>query len=286
MPPKLPPNDPLAWTTILTQMFGPKVVEPVMNLAWTPEVAVALFRKEANEMLVGKMVPDSGVPDVNTPEAGIVRRRPHVGRHQGHAPGPRGRRGQHHPGHRRGDTGTEPAQLLRDQRRVGRHGRQPGRPGRRRRQVRGTGGGGGRGRPRLEGVPQRRGRGGHPGLNAKDRIGAGPWRNQKRSDDRRQRRRPDRHASGSQPDDRREGRPPSRSTGTRCSPAPGPTARCTPGAPAPAGRRPPGWRSRASPPTPIPPSGSRRTCRAAPRRRWRRTATRAALLLRHHALGA
>jgi multiple sugar transport system substrate-binding protein len=67
---KLPPNDPVAWTTILTQIFGPKVVEPVMNLTWTPEVAVALFRKEASEVLAGKMVPDSGVPDVTTPEAG------------------------------------------------------------------------------------------------------------------------------------------------------------------------------------------------------------------------
>jgi hypothetical protein len=54
----------------LTQIFGPKVVEPVMNLAWTPEVAVALFSKEANEVLGGKTVPDSGVPDVTTPEAG------------------------------------------------------------------------------------------------------------------------------------------------------------------------------------------------------------------------
>src|SRR5206468_3813350 len=40
---KLPPNDPPAWTTILTQILTPKVEIPVMNLVWTPEMAVANF---------------------------------------------------------------------------------------------------------------------------------------------------------------------------------------------------------------------------------------------------
>ena len=59
---KLPPNDPITWTTILTQIFGPKVVDPIMNGLITPEEGVALFRREASQVLAGGMVPDSGVP--------------------------------------------------------------------------------------------------------------------------------------------------------------------------------------------------------------------------------
>jgi multiple sugar transport system substrate-binding protein len=57
---KLPPNDPPAWTPILTQIFDPKVVDPIMSGAATPEAAVALFRSEASLVLAGNPVPDSG----------------------------------------------------------------------------------------------------------------------------------------------------------------------------------------------------------------------------------
>jgi multiple sugar transport system substrate-binding protein len=59
---QLPPNDPPAWTAILTQVFTPKVENTVMNLVWTPEVAVAEFRREASELLLGHPVPDGGPP--------------------------------------------------------------------------------------------------------------------------------------------------------------------------------------------------------------------------------
>jgi multiple sugar transport system substrate-binding protein len=67
----LPPNDPPPWTTILTQVFNPKIVEGVMGLTLTPEAAVMLFRKEASAALMGQLVPDGGVYDANYPaEAG------------------------------------------------------------------------------------------------------------------------------------------------------------------------------------------------------------------------
>jgi len=58
----LPPNDPPAWTPILTGIFTPKVEVPVMNLIWTPEMAVGVFRTEATMVLMGKPVPDGGPP--------------------------------------------------------------------------------------------------------------------------------------------------------------------------------------------------------------------------------
>jgi multiple sugar transport system substrate-binding protein len=67
---KLPPNDPPAWTPILTQIFGPKVIEPIMYEVWTPEVAVAVFRTEASAVLAGSPVPDSGAPTLPSRDAG------------------------------------------------------------------------------------------------------------------------------------------------------------------------------------------------------------------------
>jgi multiple sugar transport system substrate-binding protein len=67
---KLPPVDPPAWTAILTQLFGPKVVDPIMYGVWTPEQAVALFRSEANELLAGRPLPDSGVPAIPHADGG------------------------------------------------------------------------------------------------------------------------------------------------------------------------------------------------------------------------
>jgi multiple sugar transport system substrate-binding protein len=67
----LPPNDPPAWTPILTGILTPKVEVPVMNLVWTPEMAVALFRSEATQVLMGKPVPDGGPPST-PPDAGAA----------------------------------------------------------------------------------------------------------------------------------------------------------------------------------------------------------------------
>ena len=61
---KLPPNDPPGWTTILTEILNAKIVPGIMYEAWTPEMGVALFRKEATDVLQGRPVPDGGRPDV------------------------------------------------------------------------------------------------------------------------------------------------------------------------------------------------------------------------------
>jgi pectin-derived oligosaccharide transport system substrate-binding protein len=47
----LPPNDPPAWTTILTTIFTPKVELPIMGKLISPKDGVALFRKEASAVL-------------------------------------------------------------------------------------------------------------------------------------------------------------------------------------------------------------------------------------------
>ena len=66
----LPPNDPPAWTTILTQIFNPKVVEGIMTGALTAQAGVELFRREATAVLAGQMAPDGGVDAVYPVEAG------------------------------------------------------------------------------------------------------------------------------------------------------------------------------------------------------------------------
>jgi multiple sugar transport system substrate-binding protein len=66
----LPPNDPVGWTKVLTEVFNPKVVESVMNLVWTPEMAMKVFRTEANELLAGRSLPDGGGVVPQTPDAG------------------------------------------------------------------------------------------------------------------------------------------------------------------------------------------------------------------------
>jgi multiple sugar transport system substrate-binding protein len=48
---KLPPNDPPAWTNILTTIFTPKVEKPVMAGTITPKQGVELFRTEASAAL-------------------------------------------------------------------------------------------------------------------------------------------------------------------------------------------------------------------------------------------
>jgi multiple sugar transport system substrate-binding protein len=48
---KLPPNDPPAWTTILTTIFTPKVEKPIIAGTITPEDGVELFRTEASAVL-------------------------------------------------------------------------------------------------------------------------------------------------------------------------------------------------------------------------------------------
>jgi len=50
---KLPPNDPPAWTTILTTIFTPKVARPIMREDVTPKDGVELFRGEASAVLAG-----------------------------------------------------------------------------------------------------------------------------------------------------------------------------------------------------------------------------------------
>jgi multiple sugar transport system substrate-binding protein len=47
----LPPNDPPAWTTILTTIFTPKVEQPVMRGEINPKKACEQFRVEANAIL-------------------------------------------------------------------------------------------------------------------------------------------------------------------------------------------------------------------------------------------
>jgi multiple sugar transport system substrate-binding protein len=64
---KLPPNDPPAWTTILTQIFTPKVEDPITYGVRTPEEAVAQFRAEATQVLATGLVPDSGAPSLDGP---------------------------------------------------------------------------------------------------------------------------------------------------------------------------------------------------------------------------
>jgi multiple sugar transport system substrate-binding protein len=49
----LPPNDPPPWTTILTTIFTPKVVRPIMLDEITPKAGVQLFRTEASAVLAG-----------------------------------------------------------------------------------------------------------------------------------------------------------------------------------------------------------------------------------------
>jgi multiple sugar transport system substrate-binding protein len=72
----LPPNDPPAWTPILTGIFTPRVEVPVMNLVWTPEMAVMNFRTEATAVLMGSPVPDGGPPttpaDAGAPDGGTA----------------------------------------------------------------------------------------------------------------------------------------------------------------------------------------------------------------------
>jgi len=48
---KLPPNDPPAWTTILTTVFTPKVEKPIIAGTITPKDGVELFRTEASAIL-------------------------------------------------------------------------------------------------------------------------------------------------------------------------------------------------------------------------------------------
>ena len=96
---KLPPNDPAAWTTILTQIFG-------------PEGGRAGDEPDLDARGRGGPVPQGGQRGAGGQDGarqrrargehargGVVRRRPHVGRHQGHAPAARGRHRYHH-GHR------------------------------------------------------------------------------------------------------------------------------------------------------------------------------------------
>jgi multiple sugar transport system substrate-binding protein len=47
----LPPNDPPAWTTILTTIFTPKVEKPIIGGLITPKAGVELFRAEASAVL-------------------------------------------------------------------------------------------------------------------------------------------------------------------------------------------------------------------------------------------
>ena len=49
----LPPNDPPAWTTILTTIFTPKVELPIIGGQITPKDGVELFRSEAGAALAG-----------------------------------------------------------------------------------------------------------------------------------------------------------------------------------------------------------------------------------------
>jgi multiple sugar transport system substrate-binding protein len=48
---KLPPNDPPAWTGILTTIFTPKVENPIIAGTITPKAGVELFRTEASAAL-------------------------------------------------------------------------------------------------------------------------------------------------------------------------------------------------------------------------------------------
>jgi len=48
---KLPPNDPPAWTNILTTIFTPKVEKPIIAGTITPKAGVELFRTEASAAL-------------------------------------------------------------------------------------------------------------------------------------------------------------------------------------------------------------------------------------------
>jgi multiple sugar transport system substrate-binding protein len=53
----LPPPNPPAWEQIRNTVFIPKVTEPIMLGTVTPEMGVALFRKEASTLLSGGTPP-------------------------------------------------------------------------------------------------------------------------------------------------------------------------------------------------------------------------------------
>jgi multiple sugar transport system substrate-binding protein len=53
----LPPPNPPAWEQIRNTVFIPKVTEPIMLGTLTPEMGVALFRREASALLSGAMPP-------------------------------------------------------------------------------------------------------------------------------------------------------------------------------------------------------------------------------------
>jgi len=53
----LPPPNPAAWEQIRNMIFIPKVAEPIMLGTLTPEMGVALFRREAGAMLSGGQPP-------------------------------------------------------------------------------------------------------------------------------------------------------------------------------------------------------------------------------------
>ena len=74
---KTPPNDPPGWTTILTKILEPRTIPGIMYKAWTAVEGTANFRREANLVLMGGMVPDGGTPDVpSIPDGGGAMRRP------------------------------------------------------------------------------------------------------------------------------------------------------------------------------------------------------------------
>ncbi len=61
----LPPADPPQWGRILNEVYMPKVTIPILSEQITPEAGVALFKREANAILAGTAPPpamDAGVP--------------------------------------------------------------------------------------------------------------------------------------------------------------------------------------------------------------------------------
>ena len=68
---KTPPNDPPGWTTILNQILTARTIPGIMYKVWTPAEGTARFRAEANQVLMGGLVPDGGGPDLPPiPDAG------------------------------------------------------------------------------------------------------------------------------------------------------------------------------------------------------------------------
>jgi multiple sugar transport system substrate-binding protein len=58
----LPLPDPPGLNTIFSQIYVPKVINPVLGEIWPAEMATRIFREQTNAFLMGQPIPDAGPP--------------------------------------------------------------------------------------------------------------------------------------------------------------------------------------------------------------------------------